>query len=518
MTNQKGYTSLFIIALFAAIALAMFSLYDVGQIASNKQKTQNTADAVAYSTVNIVTRDMNFIAYTNRAMATNQVAIGQMVALSSWIHMADITADNYDRVASIIQRVPYVGTVIGSILRAFTYILKQATDAFLPIIDGAARYGIPLQDFVNFTLSSLQRGYHGIAMFNAINVYEDVALKNDPDIERGMAYNGARVATVLEAFRDEYQSYNVSNTRRDRKTQRRFDEFANVVKDSRDRFNPQRKYRYWDFEFLFLRIAFDRRGGTDFYMQRDSNRQMRWNWTSMDTHSFWWGTWDWWDGWDDDELIPLGWGAAHAKHRNMRGGNRFNYYWEQSGDRRQNQWHHDGNYARRARTDRAWGDAWRNRRAAWGVYRPAPFSGNNRRDIENNLANAQGLQTFHDFRHDDATDKGPDLVVLITKNRSNIRTMQTIDDGDNNMTRADRFKIESEGQMPGDRLFALSKAESYFSRPQEETRRRSDWQIRWGRGDGLREYGNLYNPFWLTRLTDLSANDKRIATVTLGIQ
>jgi len=518
VNNQKGYTSLFIIGLFAALALAMFSLYDVGQIASSKQKNQNTADAVAYSTVNLVTRDMNFIAYTNRAMATNQVAIGQMVALSSWIHMADITADNFDKVASYIQRIPYVGTVIGGIMRIFTYALKTITDIFQPLIDTAGKGFIPIQDGINTILSSLQQAYHYVAMINAAQVYEDVALKNDPDIERGLAYNGTRIGTVLNTFQEKFDSYAPTSTRRSSKARERFNEFAGVVKDSRDRFNPQRKYRYWEARLWPLRFHFNRAGGTDFYRKNDNRGNWRWSWTAMDTHSFWFGTWSFWDGWEDREVIPLGWGAAHAKQRNLSGGNRFNYYWERSADRRQNQWYHNGNYSNRARTDREWGDAWRNRRSAWGIYRNSSFSGNNRRDIDNNLARTQGLQTFHDFKENTLTDIGPDMVVMITKSRNKIRTLQTMEETNNNYTRSERFKIESEGNLPREQIFALAKAETYFSRPQESASRNRSWQIKWGRADGNREYGNLYNPFWATRLTELSTGEKALATATLGVR
>ncbi|MCL1080166.1 hypothetical protein D5R81_19105 [Parashewanella spongiae] len=78
---QTGYASVLFLAVFAAIALAVFSLYDTGIVASERIRMQNTADNVAYSTTNMVTRDMNIIAITNRAMVANQVAIGQIVAL-----------------------------------------------------------------------------------------------------------------------------------------------------------------------------------------------------------------------------------------------------------------------------------------------------------------------------------------------------------------------------------------------------------------------------------------------------
>jgi hypothetical protein len=43
---------------------------------------QNAADGVAYSVAIPEARDLNFMAYTNRAMVANEVAIGQAVGLA----------------------------------------------------------------------------------------------------------------------------------------------------------------------------------------------------------------------------------------------------------------------------------------------------------------------------------------------------------------------------------------------------------------------------------------------------
>jgi hypothetical protein len=55
--------------------------------------------------------------------------------------------------------------------------------------------------------------------------------------------------------------------------------------------------------------------------------------------------------------------------------------------------------------------------------------------------------------------------------------------------------LEAEGGFLKDRLAALSQAVPYFSRPNDVSVFR--------RSDRLREYGNLYNPFWQPRLSEL---------------
>ncbi|GIU04067.1 hypothetical protein TUM4261_03240 [Shewanella sp. c952] len=136
LTSQKGYASvlflaffgflwlsLAFLAVFAAVALALFSLYDTGIVASERIRMQNTADNVAYSTTTMVTRDMNIIAITNRAMVANQVAIGQMVALASWANMVQEFAGNLETLGYFAQVIPYVGKLIEQI----TEVVYKAT-------------------------------------------------------------------------------------------------------------------------------------------------------------------------------------------------------------------------------------------------------------------------------------------------------------------------------------------------------------------------------------------------------
>ncbi len=62
----------------------MVSMYTMGQQSIAKMKLQNTADAAAYSAVLAEARDYNFAAYTNRAIVANQVAVAQVVGITSW--------------------------------------------------------------------------------------------------------------------------------------------------------------------------------------------------------------------------------------------------------------------------------------------------------------------------------------------------------------------------------------------------------------------------------------------------
>ena len=70
---------------FAAVSAVMvFYLFSTAQLANQKTKLQNTADAAAFSSGVLQARDYNFAAYTNRAMIANHVAMAQFVSLDSW--------------------------------------------------------------------------------------------------------------------------------------------------------------------------------------------------------------------------------------------------------------------------------------------------------------------------------------------------------------------------------------------------------------------------------------------------
>jgi len=70
--------------MIVASVAALFFLFNAGQLSQEKTKLVNAADAVAYSVGVMDARTLNFMAYTNRAMLANTVAIAQLVSLSSW--------------------------------------------------------------------------------------------------------------------------------------------------------------------------------------------------------------------------------------------------------------------------------------------------------------------------------------------------------------------------------------------------------------------------------------------------
>ena len=74
----------FVVLFLPVVVLSLVFLYKAGRITSEKMELQNAADAAAFSVAVVEARDLNYMAYTNRAMVANEVAIGQLVGLASW--------------------------------------------------------------------------------------------------------------------------------------------------------------------------------------------------------------------------------------------------------------------------------------------------------------------------------------------------------------------------------------------------------------------------------------------------
>lgn len=82
--EQTGQALIYGLFMLMAGVAALFFLFNIGQLTREKTKLVNTSDAVAYSASLMHARAMNFASYTNRAMVADEIAISQVVSLSSW--------------------------------------------------------------------------------------------------------------------------------------------------------------------------------------------------------------------------------------------------------------------------------------------------------------------------------------------------------------------------------------------------------------------------------------------------
>jgi hypothetical protein len=93
--HEKGQAMVYGLFLIIGAVVALFFLFNTGQLSAEKTKLVNTGDAVAYSAGVMNARTLNYQAYTNRAMLANTVAIAQLVSLSSWAKHATLLGGAY---------------------------------------------------------------------------------------------------------------------------------------------------------------------------------------------------------------------------------------------------------------------------------------------------------------------------------------------------------------------------------------------------------------------------------------
>ncbi|MBJ7311689.1 pilus assembly protein TadG-related protein [Rugamonas sp. CCM 8940] len=86
--RQTGQALVYGLFVLIAGLVALFFMFNTGQLTAEKTKLVNTADAVAYSAAVMHARALNFDAYTNRALMANEVLAAQMVSVSSWLEYA----------------------------------------------------------------------------------------------------------------------------------------------------------------------------------------------------------------------------------------------------------------------------------------------------------------------------------------------------------------------------------------------------------------------------------------------
>ncbi|RBP51385.1 pilus assembly protein TadG-related protein [Arenicella xantha] len=456
-SRQRGYATALGIILMTTMALSIFSLYDVGQVSTHKIRGQNAADASAYSVAVIVSRDLNFMATTNRAMVANQVAIGQMVGLSSYGHMIEQTAFNINVIGQIANLIPGVGTAVARITDA----LRRGARALKQAFDRAARIVIPINDGFIQVLSVAQQTFHGAMLVASKEVYDDVARRNDPDIESSFIVGAFTIAKFIDAHNDTLERNRAprpyNNSAQNRLHLKRFNEFADVTIASRDRFLRSRDASF---------IGVIRELGGNEYSRRIVNNRYVWEWTAMDTMRV---------------RIPpcppfigcvlsspLGWGAGHALYQ----GRNYNY----------------------RRNTRKWGGAWRNSSAAsiarWD-------------DRGNNFSGTKSIRPFYDLEEDGLRERGPAMVAVLKKPLEPVRVWKEVAKTTANYDLQPRYDVAENGGIAKDQILSVSKAEPYFSRPHDL----------WARGDRNIEFGNLYNPFWQPRLIETSTSDKAAVMV-----
>lgn len=478
MRKQKGQALVYIIALLVPLAMGLGYVFSSYSVANERTRLQNTADAVAYSVATVEARDLNFKAYTNRAMIANQVAIAQVVGLVSWVRWAANVSQN---LATVTSWIPYVNAVTNA--------LNQAMSSSQQVVENVGPVVATSIDTVNFVLSRSQRVMHYATLAVAADVAREVAKKNDPDVDVSLSLSNA---VLFAKYIDQHNNFSrrfrpdtVRNAdRREEIYHEHFDrveEFREIVQESRDGFSKSRTYSWFKLNLLGIQFDMRRAGGTD--LTGEESRHRYGSWIAMDTMS--WhtrrrkcGTFNTsWCSWK--ETIPIGWGAA----KNSRQGEDI-------------QFSHSHNRGRRVV-----GGSWRRNRIASSL---ANYYFQNAREVE--VSNFLGLLDYYDLNHDGLIQKAPGVTFLLTKPDSSIQKVG------NSHLASGKMSVDTDVMLPQGRMASMARAEPYFARINDSGSGVGAYR----RSDGAREYGNLYNPYWQARLEPMTESEKRQVQAIAG--
>lgn len=284
-TRIKGQTLILMVGVLLLVSMLLFAVTDMGKHARRQWYLQSVADNAAYSAAVGMSRQMNFLALTNRALIGNQVAIAQWVGLASYMSMLDRTADNLETVTSFI---PY----IGQITRVLSTILDRVEEGYQRLARALTRF----QSAVIQGISAAQRLLDASFVLELPLLIQDIVSKHSGDLS-WEAYQGGGVVPFPTLWWRKTEVRKTSNERQSK-------ELEELTLKSLDPFSKSRGYNWID---VFTHKII-KRGGTEL----SRNRNGGWDWHALDSVSL--HGRKWFVG-SYREQLPLGWGAKAQQQR-----------------------------------------------------------------------------------------------------------------------------------------------------------------------------------------------------------
>ncbi|PWF63453.1 hypothetical protein CBX96_09970 [Shewanella sp. BC20] len=452
LIQQKGQAMVLSLILMSfAIMVVLFS-FNSAQLNLKSTKLQNTADNTAYSVATIAARDFNYKAYTNRAAVANQVAIAQLVGLSSWFNMTEQFSET---ACDYFCSVPYIGQAIAAVDK----VIKAVNTGVQPFI----KFMVNTEDIILNVLSQSQQIIHYAGLVSTMSTASDIVKANDPKAQLDLMQN----PQMLGDIKDLWVGFQERHARNNQSNRTQYNDFINVTLDSRDSFSRKRTYELnglWTKNLLFVKWNTQKAGGSDLISNGKNKAE---TWTAMDTiatHMRTRGCGLFGRKWCRPTEMPLGWASTRSNRQTSI---------SKSGD------------------NKSWG---------YSRDRNRTSSGYAEEDEETN-GGYSGIQPFFGLSNSaKERDQTSNIAIVVSKPQKDVGTTSSVKAGEQNTNPALNEK------MLGKRLNALSTAQVYYSRPRDLMLTSSSWS----RSDNRHEYGNLYNPFWQTRLTDSTSTERSV--------
>jgi len=462
--KQAGYASLFFGLILSLIIFSAYYMYESSAATNEKIKLQNIADATAYSASLVHARELNYIAYTNRAMIANQVLIAQSISLISWARFASDLTDKIETLSKLAG--PAAPFLVGGLQVAL-----NSVEAGLESAEIALRGYIVAVDGVIDLLSFSQKAMHIGSVAAIQNTIRTIAAENDASVElSGLIANstmGLGQAKNFNFIEEVHLNHHLAlNDQKEH--HKKMNQMKEMILSSRDDFS---KIRQQKAEVYIVPI------NTKLRLQYHGSTAMTekflgkgyYNWAAIDTLSLHIGK-------PKDGLfsgrkwieVPIASGAAQVA-RETSTENYFDDFYGQN--------NMGLNFKSKSKTDL--NSTFEKNKLASKI---AISSKDSHENIYKRLG---GLRKFYVISEEGLIDQTPGFIVVLKKTQKN-KIIQR------------EKKVE---------LVAMAKAAARFERPSDL----------FPRVDGLREYGSLLSPYWSGKLVDISEPEKSIIRMSSKI-
>lgn len=196
--RQSGQAIVYLVAMLPIIFLSVLVVYNTATSTREKMKLQNTADATTYSASVLTARSLNYLAYTNRAMAANEAGIATLASVQTSVAMLITSAANIQEGLVVAEglkgarnlekaRLPVVGPIFllawfNNFLRAQR--LQRTADRIASFVEPSAKplqIGVDLLRVLNQGISASQAAMLVGTTAQLPQLVKDVLNANDPD-------------------------------------------------------------------------------------------------------------------------------------------------------------------------------------------------------------------------------------------------------------------------------------------------------------------------------------------------
>ncbi len=198
MRNQRGQAAVLVYIFATVLVLAALSLFRTGRLTSDKMEMQNAADALAYGVSTVEARDLNFAAYTNRAMVANEVAIGQAIGMASWAYHWKSIGDFLLEYNNYLSG-PTLG-ISNAVLQPLAQGFQIPGAIFIPLMRGYAKAMTAVNHNVNKAYGIAQQVYHLTSVINALGLLDESIEANAPDGAHMSGYGVLMLLAHLSSY------------------------------------------------------------------------------------------------------------------------------------------------------------------------------------------------------------------------------------------------------------------------------------------------------------------------------